>query len=134
MSDRDELVDESVLRRSLRFEADERVPRFDAAAIAALAAAEPLRPRTALYALVAAGVTGLVAVGVWSTIIANAGALAMIAGEAILDLLIATARLLVGLAEAVSEPAVPISLLAALGFAIVHELRERRESAHVHAS
>ena len=134
MSDRDDLVDESVLRRSLRFESDERVPRFDAAAIAALAEAEPLRPRTALYALVAAGVTGLVAVGVWSTIIANAGALAMIAGEAILDLLIATARLLVGLAEAVSEPAVPISLLAALGFAIVHELRERRESAHVHAS
>ncbi len=131
---RDDLLDEAILRRALRLDHDERAPRFDAAAIALLSPAGVPSPRAAVVALVATAVTGLVATAVWS--------IALGAGPILVDDLIAlalravvaTATVLLPIAEIAAEPAVPLSLLAALGVAILHELRERREYAHVHAS
>ncbi len=134
MNERDQLIDETVLRRSLRFEADERVPRFDANAIAAIAAAARPLGRTAGIALAAAAVTGIIAGTVWSAIASNAPAILNVVANGLIDLLVALAQLLLPVAELASQPAVPLSLLAALGVAIVHELRERRENAHAHAS
>ena len=64
---RDDLLDESILRRALRLEPDERAPLFDVAAIAAAA-----RPRTRLAlvsALVAIAIGVAGAVTVWSAAI-----------------------------------------------------------------
>ncbi len=133
-NERDDLIDEAVLRRSLRFEPDEHTPRFDAAAIAAMAEDQARRPRTMAILLAAAGVTGVAAGSVWSLIASNAPAIGDAVGGATLGALIALATLLVPLAELASQPTVPLSLLAAIAVAIVHELRERRETAHVHAS
>lgn len=133
-NERDDLIDEAVLRRSLRFEPDERAPRFDAVAIAAMAEDHARQPRTMAIVLAAAGVTGVLAGSVWSLIASNAPVIGDTIGRAVLDALIALATLVVPLAELASQPTVPLSLLAAIAFAIVHELRERRETAHVHAS
>lgn len=134
MNERDDLIDETVLRRSLRFEPDEQAPRFDVAVIAAMAGAEHSWRRTMLVVLAAAAVTGAVGGTVWSTIAEHGAQIASVVGNGLLDALIALVTLLVPVAQAASEPVVPLSLLAALGVAIVHELRERRENAHVHAS
>lgn len=133
-NERDDLIDEAVVRRSLRFEPDERAPRFDAAAIAAMAEDQARQPRTMAIVLAGAGITGVVAGSVWSVIASNAPAIGDAIGGAMLDALIALATLLVPLADLASQPTVPLSLLAAIAVAIVHELRERREIAHVHAS
>lgn len=134
MNDRDELIDETVLRRSLRFEADERVPRFDANAIAAQAAAERPWGRTVGIVLAATVVTSAVAGTVWSAIASNAPAIVNTLANALIDLVVALATVLVPVAEIASQPVVPLSLLAALGVAIAYELRERREHVHAHAS
>ena len=131
MNERD-LVDEARLRRALRFEADEVVPRFDAAAIAALATREARPPaRTLAIAIGTAVVSGVVASGVWSAILAAAPDLGENVVATLLDSVVAVATLAMPIAELASQPAVPISLLAALALAILHE---RRERAHVHAS
>jgi hypothetical protein len=125
-----EPLDETVLRRALRLEADERAPRFDPAAIAAAAS---LRPRLAtLSALIAVVVGTAGAVAVWSavamflpTVVADAFDLAL----GMLALLAVPAS---QLAELVQQPVVPLSLVVALAIATVHELRERL--VHVNAS
>jgi len=131
---RGDLLEETTLRRALRLESDERPPRFDPAAIAA--AARAVRPSSAaiLTGLAVAGVTGVVAGTVWSFILGAAPQLADAVGGAALEALISLATLLVPIAQIATEPAVPLSLLAALGVAILFELRERREHAHVHSS
>lgn len=134
MNERDDLIDETVLRRSLRFEPDERAPHFDVAAIAAMAEAEHPWRRTMLVALTAAALTGAVAGTVWSAIAEHGAQIASLVANGLLDALITLVTLLVPVAQAASEPVVPLSLLAALGVAIIHELRERKESVHVHAS
>lgn len=119
---RDELLDEAILRRALRLEADERAPVFDPAAIAATARQ---RPRLALLTLVALGFVGVGAVAAWSaiamllpTVVANA-----------FDLLLAALALVAvpasAIAGVVQQPVVPLSLLAALAIATAYELRER---------
>lgn len=123
MSDRrDDLLDEAILRRALRLEADERPPVFDPAAIVAAGQ----RPRVAVVsALLALGLGAVGAVTVWSavaiflpTVVANA----FDAGLGTLALLAVPAS---GILELAQQPAVPLSLLAALAVATVHELRER---------
>lgn len=119
---RDDLLDETILRRALRLESDERSPIFDAAAIAAAGQ----RPRLAVVsALVAVGLVAMGAVAVWSavafflpTVVANAFdvALMLLASLAVP----ASATL-----EIAQQPVVPLSLLAALAIATAHELRER---------
>jgi hypothetical protein len=120
---RDELLDETTLRRALRLEADERAPRFDPAAIAAAARQRPrLAVGSALISVV------LVAVGagaIWSavaiflpTVVAEAFDL----GLGLLALLAVPAS---AVAEVVQQPVVPLSLVVALAIATAHELRER---------
>jgi hypothetical protein len=133
MNDR-ELLDETLLRRAMRLEADETVPRFDAVAIAALAARRAPTTRMLAAGLLVAGSTGLVAGAVWSLIFAAGPAIFDRAMDAVIGLALIVASLLLPVAHLASEPAVPLSLLAALGVAILHELRERREHAHAHAS
>ena len=130
MNDRDPF-DEASLRRALRFEADESVPRFDVAAIAAAAREAVPTRRTVAVATGAAVVVGVIAGGAWSAILAAAPGLGEAAMATVLDAIVAVATLLLPLAESASQPVIPISLLAALGLAILHE---RRERAHVHAS
>jgi len=132
--DRDELLDETILRRALRLEDDERAPRFDGAAIAALATFAGPSPRALLITLVAAGLTGVVAVAAWAFVF-------VIAPPVLDDLvafampgIVALATVIVAIAEVAMQPAVPLSLLAALGVAVLHSVRERREYAHAHTS
>lgn len=119
---RGDLLDEAILRRALRLEADERTPIFDPAAIAAAAGQ---RPRIALLTLVALGFVGIGAVAAWSAIaillpavLANAFDL----GLALLALVAVPASAIAGV---VQQPVVPLSLLAALAIATAYELRER---------
>lgn len=134
MNERDELIEEVVLRRSLRLESDERMPRFDPIAIAAMAARERPSARAMLLTFAATALTGVIAVLVWTTIAELAPAVLAPFTDALVDALIALATIVVPVAEAAAQPAVPLSLLAALGVAIAHELRERKEHAHAHAS
>lgn len=135
MSDRrDDLIDEAILRRALRLDHDERAPRFDAAAIAAFARDVGPTRRALAVALAATALTGLVAAAVWSVALDAAPTLLDHLIALALWAIVAVATVLAPIAEIASEPAVPLSLLAALGVAILHELRERREYAHVDAS
>ena len=131
---RDDLLDEAILRRALRLEADEPLPRFDAEAIAALAERRAPTTRLLVSGIVAAAVTGLAAAGIWSLIIAAAPTLADDAMSALLGAVVTVATLLVPIAQVAAEPAVPLSLLAALGVAILYELHERGEQLYVHTS
>ena len=131
---RDDLIDEGVLRRALRLEKDERIPRFDAQAIAALAERTRTAPPTLVIAFVASALTAVVAVAVWSTLLGAAPAFIDAAIGTVLDGLVVVATFAISVAEVASEPAVPVSLVAALGVAVLYELRERREHAHAHAS
>lgn len=130
---RDDLLDEADLRRALRFEADERVPRFDAGAIA-MAAPAPSAGRIALGALAAAAIVGVAAAGVWPALFATAPAIGDALIPPAIDGAVSIARLLLPVADVAAQPAVPLSLLAALGVAILHELRERGGHPHANAS
>ncbi len=130
IDDRHEPLDETVLRRALRLEADERAPLFDPAAIATAARR---RPRFAMASALVAVVLGAAgAVTVWS-------AVAIFLPRAVVDafdLGLATLALLAvpasAVAELVQQPIVPLSLVVALAIATLHELRERL--VHVNAS
>lgn len=119
---RNELLDETVLRRALRLEADERAPVFDPAAIAAAAR---LRPRLVVVsALVSLAIGTLGAVAVWSaiaflvpTLVADAFDL----GLGVLALVAVPVSVIWGL---VQQPVVPLSLVVAIVIATLHELRE----------
>jgi hypothetical protein len=133
-SRRDDVIDEGVLRRALRLEHDERIPRFDAQAIAALAAQTRTAPPVAPIAIVASALMSAVAVVVWSALFDAAPAFIDAAVATALDGIVAFATLAISIAQVASQPAIPLSLLAALGVAILFELRERRERPHAHAS
>jgi hypothetical protein len=115
-------LDETILRRALRLESDERAPIFDAAAIAVAGQ----RSRLAVVsALVAVGLVSMGAAAVWSavafflpTVVANVFDVALV----LLALLAVPASATLEIAQ---QPVVPLSLLAALAIATAHELRER---------
>jgi uncharacterized membrane protein YeiH len=133
MNDR-ELLDETVLRGAMRLEADETVPRFDAVGMAALAARRASTARMLAAGLSVAVITGVIAGGVWSLILATGPAIFGQAMEGVVSIAVIAATILLPIARIAAEPAVPLSLIAALGIAILHELRERREHAHADAS
>jgi hypothetical protein len=133
MNDR-ELLDETILRRAMRLESDEARPRFDAAAIAALAARPAPTMRVLSAGLLVAVITGVVTGAVWSLIFAVAPTVVDELMLRVLSIALRVASLLLPIAQIAAEPAVPLSLLAALGVAILHELRERREHVHANAS
>ncbi|HEV8654211.1 MAG TPA: hypothetical protein VGR85_01685 [Candidatus Limnocylindria bacterium] len=119
----DELLDETTLRRALRLEADERPPRFDPAAIAAVAR----RPRLALVsALVALGLGAVGAVAVWSAVAIFLPTLAADAFDLALGVLALLVVPLSAIAGVAQQPVVPLSLIAAIAIATLHELRESR--------
>lgn len=131
---RDDLMDESVLRRSLRLEPDERAPRFDARAIALMAGDRPLPWWTMFSAVAGLIVMAACAIVVWSVILAFAPALLDTGLSAVVDVAIWVVTGLEPVADIAVQPAIPLSLLAALGVAILHELRERREQLNANAS
>jgi hypothetical protein len=120
---RNDLLDETTLRRALRLEADERAPVFDPAVIAA-AAQE--RPRLAVVsALVAVALTAVGAVAVWSAVAILLPTLVADAFDVGLGVLALLAMPASAVVDLVQQPAVPLSLLVALAIATLHELRER---------
>jgi len=136
VDDRDTLS-ESILRRALRLEADERVPRLDATAIATLA-----ERRTAVERLlrilrgvalvgVSLGIEAVVAVGAFT-------ALADLDPSGLYGFGLATfaavAERLVPLASFAMDPSVATATLAALIFATIYERSIGRESVRVQAS
>lgn len=136
MSDRrDDLFDEAILRRALRLENDEAAPRFDPRTIA-LMARQPAAPslRQVGFGLGAALVVGFAAGNIWSAIFAAAPSVADAAMGALVDAAVAVASVLLPVADLAQQPVIPLSVLAALGVAILYELRERRERAHANAS
>lgn len=119
---RDALLDEAILRRALRLEFDERAPIFDPAAIAVAAQ----RPRLAVAsAFVAVGLVSAGAVVVWSAVAFVLPAVVANAFDVALLLLVTLAVPASAALEIAQQPAVPLSLLAALAIATAHELRER---------
>ena len=133
-NERDDLMDETVLRRALRLEPDEGAPRFDARTIALMARASTPSLRSIGYALTAAVLVGFAAGGIWSSIFATAPSILDTATKAIVDVAIPLSSVLLPLLDLAQQPAIPLSVLAALGVAILYELRERRERAHADAS
>jgi hypothetical protein len=127
-----DLLDETTLRRALRLEADERPPVFDPALIAAAARQAGPRRLAVVSALVALTLGTVGAVTIWSAFLIflpTAVASAFEVGLGALALLAVPATAIVELAQ---QPAVPLSLFAALAIATAHELRERKS--HVNAS
>ena len=130
--ERDRLLDETTLRRALRLEADEHAPVFDPAAIAAAARA---RPRIALVSgLVALALSALGAVVFWSAATLLLPAAAASAFDALLELVAFLAVPVSWTLDLMQQPAVPLSVLAALVIAIAHELHQGRELSHAGAS
>ncbi|HEY6958122.1 MAG TPA: hypothetical protein VI814_04795 [Candidatus Limnocylindria bacterium] len=130
---RDDLVDETLLRRALRLDAEERAPRFDPAAIAALARPR-LAPAHALGLAVLAVAVAVAATTFWWNVITDGPALFGEAVSVALDGLALVASFLYPALEAFADPAVPLSLLVALGITIVYEMRTRRGRVHAEAS
>jgi hypothetical protein len=117
-----DLLDETTLRRALRLEADERAPLFDPAAIAAAARVRPRMVLVSAFATLAVGIVG--AVAVWSAV---AFFLPTFVADA-LDLGLGTLAFVAvpvsAIWSVVQQPAVPLSLVAAIAIATLHELRE----------
>jgi hypothetical protein len=130
-------LSESALRGALRLEADERPPRFDAAALAAAA-----EHRTLLEQAQRA-VRGIALIGVSLGIEA---AVALVAFNTLADLdltgpvgvalsLVAlVAQRVIVIGQVTTEPSVAVAALAAVLFAIVYERSTGRERMSVRAS
>lgn len=127
---REDLLDETILRRALRLEADERRPVFDPVAIAAAAGR---RARLAVIsALVALGLVSVGAAAAWSVVAFFLPTVVASVFDVALMLVASAAVPASAIAEIALQPVVPVSLLAALAVATAHELRER--VAHANAS
>lgn len=128
--ERGPLVDEHVLRRALRLDAEELPARLDPALIAAASRAEEGRTRTLLVAVAVAFVAG------WGWSEAVRVLLAALAGATGIDPLATAlsvielvARQAAPLAAVATAPAVPLAILAAALAAILVELRGRIHAA-----
>jgi hypothetical protein len=136
VDDRDALS-EMALRRALRLEPDERVPRLDATAIAAAAerrtVLEQLLRVTRGIALVGVslGIEAVVAVAAF-TWLADIDPNGLFGFG--LSIVAAVAERLVPLAALVTDPAIATATLAALVFATLYERSYGRESVSVRAS
>ena len=120
---RDDLLDETILRRALRLEVDEPRPVFDPVAIAAAAGQ---RARLAVVsALVALGLVSLGAVAAWSAVVFFLPTAVANVFDVALMLLAFLAVPASAIADIALQPVVPLSLFAALAIATLHELRER---------
>jgi hypothetical protein len=130
-------VSESTLRRALRLEADEQVPRLDATAIAALAERRTTVERL-LRILRGVALVG-VSLGIEAVVaIAAFTALADLDPSSLYGLALASiaglVEQLVPLARFAMDPAVATATLAAVIFATIYERSFERESVRVEAS
>ena len=132
---RDDPLDELVLVRSLRLDADERPPRLDLAALqrapqrsAAEGVLAALRAAALVGASVAAAVTLALALPGWLGAIDLSGLLALA-----IDAVAATAATLGPLSAPLADPSVAVATLAAVLFGAVHE-RAGREAVRVRAA
>lgn len=132
MSDERELLDEGVLRRALRLDAEEMPARLDAALIAA-AAAEHAPGRGPIVATAA---IAFVAGWVWSEVLRvlagalfAAGAIDVVA--AVVSVVTSVAIGVAPLAEAATQPAVPLAVMAAAAIAVLHERGRTHATAKV---
>ena len=135
--DRLDALSETALRRALLLETDERPPRFDAAALAAVA------ERRTVLEQVRRAVRGVALVGISVGIEA---AIALVAFNRLADLdltgpasvglslVAAIAQRVVGVGELTANPSVAVAALAAVLFAIAYERSTGREPLHVRAS
>jgi hypothetical protein len=136
VDDRDALA-EATLRRALQLDADERSPRFDAAAI--VAAAERRTPAQQLlralrgFALVGVslGIESVVALAAFNAL-ANVD-LGVPFGV-VLTAVAAAAEQVVALGSLTASPSVAVAALATVIFAILYERSNGRESISVRAS
>jgi hypothetical protein len=119
---RNDLLDETTLRRALRLEADERAPLFDPAAIAAAGRVPPRMVMVSAFAALAIGTVG--AVGVWSAVAYFLPTLVAEAFDLGLAVLAFVAVPASAIWSVVQQPAVPLSLVVAIAIATLHELRE----------
>ena len=121
----DPLIDEHVLRRALRLDADEVPPRLDATRIAARATASSRGQREIALAVVVAFAGGWV----WAEALRAAVAAAVAAGVdplgGALDLLAAAILWAAPIAAAATQPVVPLAILVAAAAAAFSE-RTRR--------
>jgi hypothetical protein len=116
-------LDETILRRALRLEVDERRPVFDPVAIAAMAGQ---RARLAIVsAFVALGLVSVGAVAAWSAVAFFLPTVVASVFDVALMVLASLAIPASAIAEIALQPVVPLSIFAALAIATLHELRER---------
>jgi hypothetical protein len=123
-------VDEHILRRALRLDADEVPARLDPALLAAAARASSLPARQVAIACAVAFVAGWV----WSEAVRALLAVLSIGFDPIgaaVELVTTVAPRLVPLVETAMHPAVPIAILAT---AVVAVLFEHRGRSHVASS
>jgi hypothetical protein len=111
-------IDEAVLRRALRLEAYERMPRLDVAALRASAEHGHLSPAVSLMGSLAFAVIGLAAVTTVLPVVLEGATL----GSAI-ALIALVARPLEAVLVIATQPAVPIAIVTALVIAAFAERR-----------
>lgn len=125
MNDDRSLMEEHVLRRALRLDADEIPPRLDPVLIAA-AARLPAQARNELVIAVLVAFMGGWA---WSEVVRAALGFAATSGldplAGLIRLVAAAAVLLAPVAEAATHPVVPIAILTAAVVAVFFERRGR---------
>jgi hypothetical protein len=124
------LLDEHILRRALRLDAEEVPPRLDPLLLAAAAGEPHGRSRDLAVAVVVAFVGGWIWSEVFRALIAGVFAVRGIdpLGAAI-DLITAVAVRAAPLTDAATHPAVPIAILAAAVLAVLFEQRGRAHAA-----
>lgn len=135
--DPQDAISESLLRRALRLDGDERVPRLDAAAIAAAAERRTLLEQllriTRGVALVGVtcGIEAVVALAAFSWLSDIDGAGLVGSGIAAFA---ALAERLAPLVSLATDPSTATATLAAVIFATIYERMPGRESVRVQAS
>lgn len=126
------MLDEHVLRRSLRLEADEVPPRLDPLLIAAAASEPRGRSRDLTIAVAISFVGGWIWSEVFRALVAGLFAARGIDPlGAVIDLVAALAVRAAPVADAATHPAVPLAILTAAVLAVFFEQRGR---AHATAS
>ncbi len=129
MNDDRQLLDEHVLRRALRLDADEAPPRLDPVLIAA-AARMPAQGRNELViAVLVAFLSGWVWSEGFRAVIGLAASSGLDPLAGLIPLVAAAAVFLAPVAEAATHPVVPIAILTAAVLAVFFEQRGRTYAA-----
>ncbi len=122
------LLDEHVLRRALRLDAEEVPPRLDPLLIA-VAASAPRRTNELAVAVVVSFFGGWIWSEAFRAVVVGVASSGIDPLAAIIDLAAAVAMRLAPLAEAATHPAVPIAILTAAMVAVFFEQRGRAHAA-----